>query len=63
MLPAQLHGSLTVPGGQLATCWIPWPALRCLLEGLVAPHPEGGREGAEGSAQSFQTCDALQLPL
>lgn len=54
---------LTVPGGHLATCWIHWPALRCPLKRLVDPQPEGGREGAEGSAQNFQTSDALQLPL
>lgn len=63
VLPAQLHGLLTVPGGPLATRWIPWPALRCPLKGLVAPQPKGGREGAEGSAQNLQTCKPLQLPL
>lgn len=52
---------LPVPGGHLAR--IPWPALRCPLEGLLAPHAEGGREGAEGSAQNLQTCGPPQLPL
>lgn len=54
---------LTVPGVQLARCRIPWPVLRCPLKGLVAPYPEGGRKGAEGSAQNFQTCNPPQLPL
>ena len=68
-LPAQLHGSARRARRPVSRVLVSPGLLRDVpsrgswVPAQGSPRAEGGREGAEGSARSFETCDALPLPL